>query len=142
MQLRPVTHRANLEVTVLLTKTYGRFCGSSASLAESCRRASRTQIRCVTPRNREPLDGAHGMREFIVWKISCAKTFPGSCASTSSHRDLPKTKTAPAANVKKVERNMIKNRGGNDFLSGMRAASSTLTLGVSFASCTFASSYC
>ena len=33
-------------------------------------------------------------------------------------------------------------RGGNDFRSGTIGASSTLTLGVSFASSTFANSYC
>ena len=47
---------------------------------------------------------------------------------------LEKKSTAPTA--------VNDPRGGNDFLVGTTAASRTFTLGISFASCTLASSYC
>src|SRR5580704_10192531 len=72
--------------------------------------------------------------------ICRANIFRGSPASALSQMSEPKIQTLTAISAIIVPTNMISNRGGNDFLSGIGAGSSTLTVGISFASCTFANS--
>ena len=95
----------------------------------------------LSVRSRWPFREAQGIAAFTVSKTSCANTFPGSpgpfapmpCGQTSSYRRTRKPRPPPTR--------LIRVRGGNDFLSGTLGGSSTLTVGISFASCTLAISY-
>src|SRR3989442_15923876 len=103
---------------------------------------SPSSILCSLDSGAFPFRDAHGMRAFSVPATSCKKILRGSCGSTSFHRADPNTQTTEKQKTKNAPSSMITRRGGDDFPSGILAGSSTLTLGVSFASCTLASSYC
>src|SRR5438876_328775 len=76
-----------------------------------------------------------------VEKISCASTLRGSAESVCSHDFFAKIQPVAMANPNAVPKTTMRVRGGNDFLSGMLGGSSTLTVAISFASWTLASSY-
>src|SRR5262249_26013623 len=78
----------------------------------------------------------------MVSKTSSANCLPGSWGSISVQRRLVKSHNTPPTIPSTIPRVMKRNVGGNDFFVGTTAASSTFTLGISFASCTLASSYC
>src|SRR6266436_2185287 len=74
-------------------------------------------------------------------EISDRNSLWGSLGPTSDQRSLPTIQVEANKNPNIPPPKASHRRGGQLFLSGTRAASSTFTLGVSFASCTFAISY-
>src|ERR1700674_5062920 len=142
IQLRPVTYRAICDLTLYLSQSYGGLYRPTAPLAGGLRLSSSSSIICSLDPAENPFRDVHGNRAFSAPATSCAKTLRGSCGSTSSQRAEPNTQTTDKARARKVPKSMTTKRGGYDFFSGILAGSKTFTLGVSFASCTLASSYC
>src|SRR5215471_2699040 len=74
-------------------------------------------------------------------KTSSTNRFPGCWGSIVRQRTAPSTQKLPATHASMAPNRVIATRGGNDFFSGKSAGSNISTLGVSFASSTFANSY-
>src|SRR5207249_5433375 len=102
----------------------------------------RCDVLVVISLGEKPSCEAQCVRALNVANTSRAKTLRGSFGSPWCQWLDARTKTIHTEAAKNVPRNMIRRRGGNDFFSGTVAGSRVLTLGVSFASCTLASSYC
>ena len=103
---------------------------------------TRTQTLWAAACTREPLGVVQGIYGLTLSITSWANILPGSLESVSFHLWRAKIQRDAAQNISKPPATVINIRGGNAFFSGTTAASRTLTLGVSLASCTFASSYC
>src|SRR5580704_4080639 len=117
--------------------------GSDAPFVGERRLLSRLQILYTLDLGASPFcDPAQSARAFSVATISCARTLRGSFGSASSHLFAPNIQITEELITRNVPKKTISKRGGNDFFSGILPGSSTFTLGVSFASCTLASSYC
>src|SRR5438874_3096333 len=159
IQLRPVTYKAICDLTRLFTVAYihpynslvhsYRSSGPPAGGCRSSRPKTLFSPASAPPKAffpsysaPRPFRATHGTCAFTVATTSCASILRGSAGSACCHWLEPSTHTTDIAPARNVPRNMINKCGGNDFLSGIVAGSKTLTLGVSFASCTFASSYC
>ena len=79
---------------------------------------------------------------FSVSATSSASSFLGSCGSIDAYVRFAKIHAHAPRKKNAAPKAVNSPRGGNDFLVGTTGASRTLTLGISFASCTLASSYC
>src|SRR5215469_11064138 len=88
-----------------------------------------------------PLAGLKKRFAFKSIQISVATALLRSPGSLSFQLFEPSTRAMPAVNIKSMEELAINRRGGNDLLSGMFAGSSTLTVGMSLASCTLVRLY-
>src|SRR6266478_2381800 len=148
IQLRPVTRRAICDLTHFHSLTYGHLYSFYEHIYGSSRLTAGWPLSSCPkdffPADSDPLPFrvTHGTCGFTAATISCARILRGSSGSARGHWFAPSTQTIEAPAARSVPRNMINKRGGNDFFSGIVAGSRTLTLGVSFASCTLASSYC
>src|SRR6267378_2297074 len=149
-QLRPVTYRGVCDLTHVTSITYsqGRRYSASCSAFLSCSSLVASdfwrepQIRWPFDSALTPLGENPGIRACTVVNTSVAKTFRGSETSTASHSVFPRIHVIASVTPSIVPRSMITVRGGNDFFVGTIAASNTLTVGISLASCTFANSHC
>src|SRR5712664_974196 len=153
LQLRPVTYRAICDLTLLYSTYYS--CLTTYSQLYSCLGAALSlsltrRIQCqalpltespLSAFSPEPFSEMKPARAAMVEKTSFANSLRGSSASAPCHASLPKIQTAATVTAKIVPRKMIGSRGGKDLLSEMFAVSSTFTVGISFASWTFAISY-
>src|SRR6266404_1422280 len=149
-QLRPVTYRGLCDLTHVPSSSYSqirlnrapysRFLSCSSLVASGFWREP--QIRWPFDSALAPLLENPGIRACTVVNTSVAKAFRGSETSTASHSVFPSIQDIASVTPSIVPRSMITVRGGNDFFVGTIAASSTLTVGISLASCTFANSYC
>src|SRR5215475_8178488 len=88
-----------------------------------------------------PLRESFGILAFTVAKTSFARVLRGSFTSVPSQALWHRIQADASAHANAVPRTTIAIRGGNDFLSGISGTSSTLTVGISLASCTLANSY-
>src|SRR5579862_528742 len=89
----------------------------------------------------EPFLARRGMYGRMLPPTSEARTLRASCGSSCFQFSLPRTHSAPSTPAKTAPPKPMSALGGKDFFSGTLEGSNTFTLGVSFASCTFAISY-
>src|SRR5580692_9343237 len=141
-QLRPVTYRALCDLTHLFSFHYNRFCYLSDPPRRGWRSSNLSKSISFFALGPAPFRESQCARAFRDSTTSFARILRGSSGSPVRQCSAPNTQTTDIDKTKNVPRNMINNRGGNDFFSGTCAGSSTLTLGVSLASSTLASSYC
>src|SRR5579862_2985512 len=129
-------------ISYLFCYTYSYLTPDSGGFNPALESAARRPLPFSDVPAPESFEWAQGMCSFTSSKTSCANNFVGSVAEVSFHCLRPRIPKAARAKNPKAVAQIIKVRGGNDFFSGTNAVSSTLTLGVSLASCTFANSYC
>src|SRR2546430_17083034 len=87
-------------------------------------------MRAAVQRYAEPSGARCRVLDLKDAPISSANSRPGSSGTIPDHHRRKKIHTTVPAKVRSVPAITIRVRGGNDFLVGTTAASSTLTVGI------------